>query len=182
MKHVYITAKLVLAAWLIAPLTLSADEGMWQPHQLPAMADELKAKGLEIDAESISRLTEFPMNAVISLGGCTASFVSAQGLVVTNHHCAYGSILHNSTPEKNLLKDGFLANTFDEELPASPGSRVYVTEAVTEVTKKVVTGLDALKGNAFYQAIEQNEKALIADCESGGGYRCQVYSLSLIHI
>ena len=176
MKHVYITAKLLLAAWLIAPLTLSADEGMWQPHQLPAMANELKAKGLEIDAESISRLTEFPMNAVISLGGCTASFVSPQGLVVTNHHCAYGSILHNSTPEKNLLRDGFLANTFDEELPASPGSRVYVTEAVTEVTKKVVTGLDALKGNAFYQAIEQKEKALIADCESDGGYRCQVYS------
>ena len=107
MKHVYITAKLVSAAWLIAPLTLSADEGMWQPHQLPAMADELKAKGLEIDAESISRLTEFPMNAVISLGGCTASFVSAQGLVVTNHHCVYGSILHNSTLKKTFLKMDF---------------------------------------------------------------------------
>ncbi|MFA0373155.1 S46 family peptidase, partial [Vibrio sp. 10N.222.54.F6] len=80
------------------------------------------------------------MNAVISLGGCTASFVSPKGLVVTNHHCAYGSIQYNSTPEKNLLKDGFLAKSFAEELPATPGSRIYVTEAVTNVTDDVKSG------------------------------------------
>ncbi len=125
---------------------------MWQPYQLPAMADKLKAKGLEIDAKSISKLTEFPMNAVISLGGCTASFVSPKGLVVTNHHCAYGSIQYNSTPEKNLLRDGFLAKNFAEELPATPGSRVYVTEEVTNVTDKVKQGLDNKQGDAFYKA------------------------------
>ena len=86
---------------LIATLAIAAsgssfaDEGMWQPHQLPALESILKAKGLEIDAKSISKLTEFPMNAVISLGGCTASFVSPKALVVTNHHCAYGSIQYN---------------------------------------------------------------------------------------
>ena len=168
--------KLLMTVAFAAAFGAQADEGMWQPHQLPAMADELKAKGLEIDAKSISKLTEFPMNAVISLGGCTASFVSPKGLVVTNHHCAYGSIQYNSTPENNLLEDGFLAKTFADELPATPGSRIYVTEAVTDVTDKVKAGLADKEGNAFYQGIEAKEKALVAECEAEGGYRCQVYS------
>ena len=69
-----------------------------------------------------------------------------------------------------------MANDFNQELPASPGSRVYVTEQVTEVTEQVTSGLEKQTGNAFYQGIEQREKALIADCEKTAGYRCQVYS------
>ncbi|QDZ90069.1 S46 family peptidase [Shewanella decolorationis] len=168
--------KWLLSVAVAASFASHADEGMWQPHQLPAMADELKAKGLEIDAKSISKLTEFPMNAVISLGGCTASFVSPKGLVVTNHHCAYGSIQYNSTPEKNLLQDGFLAKTFADELPAAPGSRVYVTEEVTNVTERVNAGLENKTGREFYQGVENQEKALVAECEKDEGYRCQVYS------
>ncbi|WP_413489322.1 S46 family peptidase [Shewanella baltica] len=168
--------KWLLATVVAASFGAQADEGMWQPHQLPAMADELKAKGLEIDAKSISKLTEFPMNAVISLGGCTASFVSPKGLVVTNHHCAYGAIQYNSTPEKNLLQDGFLAKTFADELPATPGSRIYVTEEVTNVTDTVKAGLESKVGSEFYQGIEVQEKALVAECEKEDGYRCQVYS------
>ncbi|MEN8616580.1 S46 family peptidase [Shewanella baltica] len=168
--------KWLLTVAVAASFGAQADEGMWQPHQLPAMADELKAKGLEIDAKSISKLTEFPMNAVISLGGCTASFVSPKGLVVTNHHCAYGAIQYNSTPEKNLLQDGFLAKTFADELPATPGSRVYVTEDVTNVTERVKGGLEGKVGSVFYQGVESQEKALVAECEKEDGYRCQVYS------
>ncbi|MGI2174071.1 S46 family peptidase [Shewanella ulleungensis] len=166
----------LLTAAIAASFGAAADEGMWQPHQLPAMADELKAKGLEISADSISKLTEFPMNAVISLGGCTASFVSPKGLVVTNHHCAYGSIQYNSTPEKNLLKDGFLAKTYAEELPATPGSRIFVTEEVTNVTDKVTAGQMDKMGNEFYKGIELQQKTLVAECEQQDGYRCQVYS------
>ncbi|MCH1918059.1 S46 family peptidase [Shewanella sp. A3A] len=168
--------KWLIATAVTACFAAQADEGMWQPHQLPAMADVLKAKGLEIDATSISKLTEFPMNAVISLGGCTASFVSPKGLVVTNHHCAYGSAQYNSTPENNILRDGFLAKSFAQELPAAPGSRVYVTESVTSVTDKVNQGTAKLTGDAFYKAIEAAEKKLVADCEQDDGYRCQVYS------
>jgi hypothetical protein len=168
--------KWLLTVAMAASFGAAADEGMWQPHQLPTMADELKAKGLEISADSISKLTEFPMNAVISLGGCTASFVSPKGLVVTNHHCAYGSIQYNSTPEKNLLKDGFLAKTYAEELPATPGSRIFVTEAVTNVTDKVKANQMDKVGNEFYKGIELQEKTLVAECEKEDGYRCQVYS------
>ena len=167
-----LTATILLAASNFA----IADEGMWQPHQLPELESVLKQKGLEIDVKSISKLTEFPMNAVISLGGCTASFVSPKGLVVTNHHCAYGSIQYNSTTDNNILENGFLAKTPSEDLPAAPGSRVYVTEEVTDVTTKVNQGTDGLSGKARYEAIDKNRKALVAECEADGSYRCNVYT------
>ncbi|MFX7879435.1 S46 family peptidase, partial [Acinetobacter baumannii] len=68
------------------------------------------------------------------LGGCTASFVSPQGLVVTNHHCAYGAIQLNSTAQKNLIKDGFNAPTLKDELSAGPNARVFVLDQITDVT------------------------------------------------
>ncbi len=154
-----------------------ADEGMWQPHQLPDLSDKLRQLGLEIDPENLSRLDQFPMNAVVSLGGCSASFVSPQGLVVTNHHCVYGSVQYNSTPENNLLEDGFLAKQLSEEIPTAPGTRVYVTEEVTDVTSAVLAGVSAsTSGIDRYKSIEANRKALIAACESSGNHRCGVSS------
>ena len=154
-----------------------ADEGMWQPHQLPDLSDQLLELGLEINPENLSRLDQFPMNAVVSLGGCSASFVSPQGLVVTNHHCVYGSVQYNSTPENNLLVDGFLAKQLNEEIPTAPGTRVYVTEEVSDVTADVLAGVTAAtSGIERYNRIEANRKSLIADCESTGNHRCGVSS------
>jgi hypothetical protein len=154
-----------------------AAEGMWQPSQLPAMARQLEQAGLEIDPSSLSRLTEYPMNAVIDLAGCTASFVSPQGLVITNHHCSWGSLQYNSSEERNLLDDGFLAENLAAELPAAPGSRVRVTVDVREVTDKVTKGLgDSLSGAERYQRIEDREKKLIRECEKDEGHRCKVQS------
>ncbi|MDM4765925.1 S46 family peptidase [Pelomonas sp. SE-A7] len=153
-----------------------ADEGMWMPSQLPQIAAPLKAAGLALDPAKLKELTQFPMNAVISLGGCTASFVSPQGLVVTNHHCAYGSIQYNSRPERDLIKNGFLAATMADELPAAPGSRVFVTVDVKDVTDRVLDAkTSALTGKARVDAMEANEKALIAECEKDAGHRCNVY-------
>lgn len=169
--------KILLPFTLMSMSCAMADEGMWQPHQLPQLENVLKQKGLNIDPKSISKLTEFPMNAVISLGGCTASFVSPKGLVVTNHHCAYGSIQYNSTPEHNYLEDGFLAKTTSEELPAAPGSRVYVTKNVDNVTESVIGDLDeSLSGEQRYQIIDEKRKLLVSECEDNPGYRCEVYS------
>ncbi|WP_337843256.1 S46 family peptidase [Rheinheimera sp.] len=170
MKKTILTLALSLAA------VVQADEGMWQPHQLPELEAVLKAKGLQIDAKSIAQLTAFPMNAVISLGGCTASFVSPQGLVVTNHHCAYGSIQHNSTADNNLLANGFLAQSLEQELPAAPGSKVFVTQEVTNVTPAINQELSPqLKGKARFDKIDELRKSLVAECETPG-YRCDVYS------
>src|SRR3546814_750104 len=105
-----------------------AGEGMWVPQQLPEIAGPLKKAGLKLDPKQLADLTGDPMGAVVSLGGCTASFVSPQGLVVTNHHCAYGAIQLNSTPEKNLMTDGFNAPKRDDELSAGPNARIYRSE------------------------------------------------------
>jgi hypothetical protein len=165
----------LMLALLSAPAL--ADEGMWMPQQLPQLTKELKAAGLELDPARLTQLTAYPLGAVISLGNCTASFVSGQGLVVTNHHCAYGSIQYQSTAEKNLIKNGFLAQSLGEELPASPGSRVFVTVAAEVVSDRVIDAKVArLTGKARIDAMARNEKALVAACEQEAGYRCTVYS------
>ncbi|NVK21365.1 MAG: S46 family peptidase [Kangiellaceae bacterium] len=166
---------LISAALSVAALPLAADEGMWQPHQLPSLKKELKKAGLKLNPNDLTELTEFPMGAIVSLGGCSAAFLSDKGLVATNHHCTYGSIQFNSTAENNLIEKGFLAKELKEELKAAPGSRVYVTEQVDNVTDKVLANIDAqMSGIDRYKAIESKQKQLISECESEEGYRCRV--------
>ncbi len=166
-----------LIALALLSTTALADEGMWMPQQLPEIADKLQAAGLELDPASLTKLTEFPMGAVVSLGGCSASFVSPQGLVVTNHHCVYNSIAYNSTPENDLLANGFLAETMADEVAAAPGSRIYVTKAVENVTAQVIDSeTAALTGKERVDAIENNYKQIVAACEEDAGHRCSVSS------
>ncbi len=152
-----------------------ANEGMWMPQQLPQIATQLQDAGLKLAPAALTRLTGFPMGAIVSLGGCSASFVSTQGLVATNHHCVHGSVAHNSTLERNLLANGFLARTLADELPAEPGSRIFVTQEVREVSAAIITPrVASLKGKERSDAIEGNQKKLIAACEKDGGHRCTV--------
>ncbi len=165
----------LLAAAALAATAAHADEGMWMPKQLPTIAKALKAGGLALDPAKLNDLTAFPMGAVVSLGGCTASFVSPQGLTVTNHHCAYGSIQYNSKPERDLLKKGFYAATLADELPAAPGSRILVTVDMKDVSAEVLNAQTlALTGKARTDAIEATEKKLVAACEADKGHRCSV--------
>lgn len=152
-----------------------ADEGQWQPHQLPQLKAELKRAGIEIPAEKLADLSKHPMSAIVSLGGCSAAFVSDAGLVVTNHHCAYGAVQRNSTPEHNYITNGFLAKTRAAELPGGPNSLVYVTDKVENVSDRVLKGLTAdMSGRARHEAVEKRVKDLIAECETDKMYRCSV--------
>ncbi len=168
----------VLVALVGAP-AVHAAEGMWVPQQLPEIAGPLKKAGLELAPEQLADLTGDPMGAVVALGGCTASFVSPQGLVVTNHHCAYGAIQLNSTAGKNLIKEGFNAPTPADELSAGPNARVFVLDEITDVTAEaraaIAAAPDALGRT---RALEAFEKKLIAQCESDPGFRCRLYSFS----
>ncbi|KYC37379.1 dipeptidyl-peptidase 7 [Scytonema hofmannii PCC 7110] len=153
-----------------------AVEGMWQPQQLPELEAQLKKSGLQLNPQDLTNLTSHPMAAVISLGGCTASFVSPAGLVLTNHHCAYNSIQYNSKASNNLLQKGFLAKTLGAELPASPGSRVYINVAVKNVTNAVKKSVANYQtGYESYQAITNKKKQLVRQCELDKGHRCEVY-------
>jgi len=165
-----------IAATLIASVA-TAREGMWVPQQLPEIAGPLKEAGLELSPEQLANLTSDPMGAVVALGGCTASFVSPNGLVATNHHCAYGAIQLNSTPEKNLMATGFNAATKADEVSAGPNARVFVMDEITDVTADVRAAIDAAgDGLARQNALEARQKALIAECEHEAGYRCTLYS------
>src|SRR5690606_11253938 len=163
----------------LAPLA-SAAEGMWVPQQLPEIAGPLKEDGLKLSAEQLSDLTGNPMGAVVALGGCTASFVSPQGLVATNHHCAYGAIQLNSTAENNLIRDGFYAATPEAELSAGPNARVYVLDEITDVTTQAKAAIEAAgrDGLARMNALETFEKNLIAECEAEAGYNCRLFTFS----
>ncbi len=169
----------VVAGLGLAPAAHAA-EGMWVPQQLPEIAGPLKKAGLKLSAEQLSDLTGNPMGAVVALGGCTASFVSPQGLVVTNHHCAYGAIQLNSTAENNLIKDGFNAAALSDEVSAGPNARVFVLDQITDVTAQAKAAI-AAAGNdplARTRALEAFDKAQVAACEAEEGFRCRLYSFS----
>ena len=176
----------LLAAAIAVPLSLlaaqiaQAGEGMWVPQQLPEIAGPLKKAGLKLSPQQISDLTGDPMGAVVALGGCTASFVSPNGLVVTNHHCAYGAIQLNSTAENNLIKNGFNAPTTADEVSAGPNARVFVLDEITDVTKDAQAAIASAGDDALgrTKALEAFEKKLIADCEAEAGFRCRLYSFS----
>ena len=172
----YVTTAALLAGAATIAMPAAAKEGMYTPDQLPEIAADLRETGLEISPEALSDLTGFPMGAIVSLGGCSASFVSPEGLVVTNHHCARGSVQYNSTAENNYLENGFLAETKDAELQAAPGSRIYVTVAESDVTERMREGTERLSPNARYDTIEQRMKDITAECEQDAGYRCLVAS------
>jgi hypothetical protein len=167
-----LTALCVFA--LTAPVL--AEEGMWMPRQVQDVAGQLADKGIKVDAKSFSNLAGSPMGAVVSLGGCSASFVSPDGLIITNHHCVRSALQYNSTPERDLLANGFLAKTRADELPAGPGSRASITVSMTDVTDEIAGKIDpALSDRERYEIIERRSKERVAKCEKGG-LRCRVAS------
>ena len=166
--------KLKVLLLLILPISVMAVEGMWQPHQLLDLADDVKAKGLAIPIENISDLNKHPMTAMVSLGFCSASFVSPSGLIITNHHCAYGAIQYNSSKDNNLIDNGFYAKQLSAELPGGPGLYIYVTEEITDISDKIISQLQGLHGQSRHDKLDKLKKQVISACEDKDVYRCSV--------
>jgi len=163
---------------LAARTAYSNPGGMWMPGQmlLPGHAAAFAKLGVKIDPKKLADPLSAPLGAIVRLNGCSASFVSPDGLIVTNHHCVQGALQMNSTPESNLVKNGFLAKTRAEERSAGPAERVFVAQAFTDITDAVVRGLDAIADPAARK--EESEKRIkqqIAACEKDRpGLRCNV--------
>ncbi len=152
-----------------------ADEGMWMLHQLPEIDARLRTMGLELTPKQIwDPATNTGLASAIPwLGGCTSSFVSPDGLIITNHHCAFGAVQMNSSPAHDYITDGFLAATRADELPAR-AQRVWVFKGYEDVTAKVRPYIEAAAAPLQRtKALEAREKQLVAECEASGLY-CRI--------
>ncbi len=144
--------------------------GMWLPQQmtLPVHVETFRKMGVPIEAATLSDPLASPLNAVVALGGCTGSFVSPQGLIVTNHHCVQGALQLNTDKkqQRNYVADGFLAKTAADEVSAGPAQRVLVAQAFKDVTKDIRDGLDKIKDPVARKLlVEKRTKTLLAACE-----------------
>jgi len=167
-----------LTAALALGLTLAAgahaDEGMWMPTQLPDLAKPLKAAGFKGNPGDLANVTAPPLSAVVRAGGGTGSFVSDDGLLLTNHHVAMGVIQYNTSPEHNLINDGFIATGRSDERAANPDFRVLVTVGFDKVTDEVLRDARGKTGRAYFDAVDRASKQLVAECEKEGNIRCSV--------
>jgi len=154
-----------------------ADEGMWMPSQLPSIGKQLRAAGYQGNPADLADLTRPPLSAVVKVGGATGAFVSGDGLVLTNHHVAFGVIQYNSNPQRDLIQHGFVAGDRAQELPANPDFRLRVTTGFDKVTEQVLAQARGKTGRAYYDAVDAAGKALVAECEREAGYRCSVVNM-----
>jgi len=164
-----------LAAALV--FTAAADDGMWMPHQMKDL--DLKALGLQMDAGDLYKTDGTGlMSAVVNLGGGTGEFVSPEGLVLTNHHVAFGAIQRASSKEKDYLTDGFLARTRGEEIPAQ-GYTAGVLLGYEDVSAKVNAYFKPkMTPRQRYDAYDKAQKDLIAAGEKGGpDLRCTLAAM-----
>lgn len=130
---------LLIAILSLSALTSHADEGMWMLTDLKAQNEAAMMElGLQIPIEQVYNPDGISLkDAVVHFGGgCTGEIISAEGLVLTNHHCGYGAIQQHSTVEHDYLTDGFWAMSREEELPCK-GLTVTFIDRILDVTKYV---------------------------------------------
>jgi len=147
---------------LLSPVCL-ADEGMWMLPLLQKMnSKQMSSLGCKVSANQIYNVSNPSLtDAVVHFGnGCTGEIISAEGLLITNHHCGYSSIQKLSTPEHNYLEEGYWAMQRKEEIPV-PGLTVTFLENMTDVTDVVTkVGAKAYKKSKRNNPAEAAEKAM----------------------
>ncbi|MGE0133008.1 MAG: S46 family peptidase [Blastocatellales bacterium] len=138
-----LTVALLAVSLAISPLSSFADEGMWLPDSLNKLPlGEMKKRGFELKPEDVYSTTKPSLKDAIvqiSIGG-TGSFVSPDGLIVTNHHVAFAAVTRASTTEKDYINSGFLAASRAEEIPAQ-GYTISVTQDYKDVTAEVTAAV-----------------------------------------
>ena len=181
-RHYRMPVTLVLAVvCAVALVTLvapkgTADEGMWLPFMLDkSPIDSWQSRGLELSAKEIyDPKAPSISDAIIQLGGGTASFVSIDGLIVTNHHVAFGALQRTSSVKSDYINEGFLAANISEEIPA-PGYEALVLLDVKDVSKKVLKSVKKdMSDQERYKAVEMVSKELVAKAEKGKDVYAQV--------
>jgi hypothetical protein len=172
-KQSFITV--ILLALLSVPAV--ADEGMWIPLLIEKYnIDIMHENGFKLTAEDIYSINKASMKDAVVLfgGGCTGEFISDRGLIITNHHCGYGSIQNHSTLEHDYLANGFWAASTEEELP-NPGLTVTILKYMEDVTDKVLEGVtDEMDKDSRESVINANITSITEEAVRGTQYRAAV--------
>lgn len=161
-------------------LTLSiitkADEGMWLPQLLKRLNEsDLNSKGCKLTAEEIYSINQSSLkDNIVDIGGCTAEIISANGLMLTNHHCAYSAIQSLSSVEKNYLEKGFWANSFPSELPIK-NMTASLLQRIEDVTDRVLANTtDTSNFEKRKKTIEEEIKKIENAASETGKYKAIV--------
>lgn len=168
--------KLLLS--LVAFATLSAafaDEGMWLPYLIRKNYDEMMRLGLKLSKEDLYSVNHSSLkDAVVQFnGGCTGEIISGNGLLITNHHCGYGSIAALSTVEHNYLDNGFWAHNRNEELPTE-GLYVLFLESMKDVTNEVNEYVGNATGEEYNKKFAEISKKIEKNANPNGKFVASV--------
>jgi hypothetical protein len=164
--------RLLILASLVGAAPALADEGMWTYNNFPAA--KVKEKyGFEPNQEWLDKVR---LASAKFGGGCSSSFVSPDGLVMTNHHCARGCIQQLSTAKKDFIANGFYAKTQAEELQC-PALEVSQLVEITDVTAQLNTATQGLTGKAYADTLKAEMAKLEKACTTGADVRCDVVTL-----
>lgn len=168
---------LILAtiAWL--GLALAADDGMWMPHQMKDL--DLQAQGLRMNPADLYKTDGSGlMSAVVHLGGGTGEFVSPKGLILTNHHVAFGAIQRASDKEHDYITNGFLARNPEEEIPAAgyiADVLLHYEDITSQITRQIPKNQKPLDRHKRLEAVKN---AIIRKAESKGqDLHCTISSM-----
>lgn len=158
---------LMCSAMLLVSIQISparADEGMWLPMLIGQKIDRMHQLGFKLSAEDIYSVNQACLkDAIVHFGGgCTGEVISAEGLLLTNHHCGYDQIQAHSSVEHDYLKDGFWARTRAEELP-NEGLTVTFMRRMEDVTQQVLEGVTDTMDEKERQTIIDNNIQRISE-------------------
>ncbi|TPE45921.1 S46 family peptidase [Pontibacter mangrovi] len=168
-------SKRILTFFAAAFLSIGAsvarpDEGMWLPMLLKQLNEaEMQQKGMKLTAEDIYSVNQSSLkDAIVSFGGfCTGEMISPEGLLLTNHHCGYGSVQQHSTVENDYLTDGFWAKTREQELP-NPGLTATFIVRMEDVTQQILAGTEGAKTEADREATIQRNISKVSKAATNG--------------
>jgi hypothetical protein len=170
---------ILLIILLSAGFKVRADEGMWVLPLIEKLnVGKMTELGLKLTAEDIYSVNKACLKDAIVIfgGGCTGEIVSSQGLILTNHHCGYGSIQAHSTVDHDYLKDGFWAMTKEQEL-SNPNLSVTFLVRIEDVTDQMLANVkQGMSESERSSALNAARTAIEGKAREGNNYRSQVAS------
>lgn len=171
---------LVIVIAIVFVLPAKADEGMWLPMFINRLNYvDMQNEGLQLTAEEIYSINNSSLkDAIVAMGGgfCTAEIISPEGLILTNHHCGYNAIQEKSTPENNILDDGFWAMTKSDEIPIE-GLTISILDRMEDVTDIVLNGVtNEMTEDERNNLIAENLKALKEENKVADNQRLSIKS------